>query len=473
MDKQIDEQFDLVVIGSGPGGYPAAIRAAQHGKKVALIEAKELGGTCLNRGCIPSKALIACAELLQEMKNSEKFGISCSGLFFDYQKMVERKDKIVTQIRNSLKQLLLANQIQIIQGFASFKSAKELVIQGEDLYVIRADKIIISSGSEPKSTALFTCDQKYIVDSTALLEKKTLPKKMIIIGGGVIGCEFASLYQILGVEVTIIEKLPSILAAEAISLSQFLTKEFKQRSIQLITQADIEKISVKQEKVEVLLKDLTSYQADLCLIAIGREMNLADLKLENAGIYLNDLKAIPVNAQMETAVAGIYAVGDIASKWWLAHVATHQGLIAADHACGKSVTMRYEAIPNVIFTSPEMASVGLSLEEAKIKGYQASLGQFPMQALGKAQASGHTKGFAQIVIDEITGQILGAQVVCTQASSLIAALTLAINNELTIECLTETIHAHPTFPEAFLEAGYLASNTPLHLPPQREKIKAG
>lgn len=460
------KKFDLIVIGSGPGGYPAAIRAAQKGKKVALVEADLIGGTCLNRGCIPSKALIAGAELFEEIRHADAFGIKIEKASIDYSKLVERKDQIVGKIRKSLEGLIRSNGIEIICGFAKFISPKKLQISGDK--TIEADQIIIASGSKPRSIPAFPFDGKKILDSTDILNLKILPKKMVIVGGGVIGCEFASLFNLLGVEIVILEMLPSILPAESASVSSTLTKAFQKRGVQIQAGIKVESIKTSSSGVTIALASQEIIEADLALVAVGRQMDLQDLNLEKIGVKLNNPSEIAVNDKMETTVPGIYAVGDVASKWWLAHVATHQGLVAADNACGIKSKMHYEAIPNVIFTLPEIASVGISLEEAKKRGFQASVGQFPFMALGKSQTANHTDGFAQIVIDEKTGQILGAQIVGHNASNLIAEMALAIQNELTIECIHETIHAHPTLSEAWLEAALIASGTPVHFPKAKQ-----
>jgi dihydrolipoamide dehydrogenase len=434
------KRFDIAVIGSGPGGYPAAIKAAQSGKTVALIEAKETGGTCLNRGCIPSKTLIASAEVLHKIQEAEDFGIKVGSVSFDYSKMVDRKDGVVGQIRKSLEGLIASNKITMFNGFGKLTSTKTIKITGKDNVEIIADKIILATGSEPRNIPAFPFDYKKVHDSTSLLEMRTLPKKLAIIGGGVIGCEFASLYAILGVEVTILEMMPRIIPMEAESVSTALTKAFKNKGIAIETGVAVEGIDTSGKGVKVKLAGGNTITADIALVAVGRKLNTSDIGLEKAGVLVLDNGMIAVNDKMETSTPGIYAIGDIASKWWLAHVATHQGIIAASNATGQSMRMNYNAVPSVIFTSPEIATVGLSLEQAQEKGYKAT-----------------------------TGQILGAQVVGHEASTLIAEMTIVITNELTVECITETIHAHPTVAEAWMEAAFLGEDAPLHWPPKKSK----
>ncbi len=465
----MEKHYDVVVIGSGPGGYPAAIRAASRGKKTALIEAGQIGGTCLNVGCIPSKSLIASAGKFDSLKQMAEFGITVGTSSFDYAKMVEKKNADVAKIRKSLEGLIKSHGVEIIQGFATFSGPKELSVEGENRLTIKAQKIIIATGSMPKSIPAFPFDGKKILDSTALLDLKKLPTSIAIVGGGVIGCEFASLFNLLGVKVVLIEMMPQLLPMECSSVSTALTSHFKKRGIQIETGAKVEKIETSKEGVTVLLGNGTTHPAEIALVAVGREMNLSKLNLDKAGVKLQNPSQIQVNERMETSVKDIYAVGDIASKWWLAHVATHQGLVAADNACGHPAKMHYNAVPNVIFTSPEIATVGMTLEEAKKAGYAAASEKFPLQALGKAQVTGKTEGFVQWVIDQKTGALLGAQSFGYEASSMIGESTIAIQNELLIESVQETIHPHPTLTESWMEAAFLSTNLPLHLPPKAKK----
>lgn len=464
-------KFDVAVLGSGPGGYPAAIRAAQRGAKVALIEALEVGGTCLNRGCIPSKALIANGELLRQIQKAEDFGIAVGNILCNYGKMAQRKDEVVLKMRNNLEKLIEANQITLLTGYGRFISPREINIQGKDAGTIYAENIIIATGSEPRKIESFPFDYERIHDSTSLLNQTKLPQSIVIIGGGVIGCEFASLYHSLGVKVTILELLPRILPMEAEEISQALTRSFQKRGIEIKTGVHVQKVQSEKNGVKAILSEGSSVQADIALVSVGRSLNTIDIGLEKAGLVPQKDGTIAVNDHMETEVAGIYAVGDIASRWWLAHVATHQGIIAAENATGGDATMHYNAIPSVIFTDPEIGTVGLSVQQAKEKGYQAIVGAFPFQALGKGQAAMHTEGFAQIVMDRSTKQILGAQVFGYEATTLITQMALAIANELTGDCITDTIHPHPTYSEIWMEASFLASGMPLHLPPSKKKVR--
>jgi len=460
----MEDTFDIIVIGGGPGGYPAAIKASQLGKKVALVEANEIGGTCLNRGCIPSKTLISNAEVLKKIKQAEKFGIYVDKVQFDFDKMIDRKDEVIDKVRTSLTNLVISNGVTIIEGFAKFVSPKEIKVTGKTNAILKADKIIIATGSEPQNIASFPCDHEYILDSTDILNRRKLPKKLAIIGGGIIGCEFASLYATFGVDVTIFEMMSRIIPMESANISSALAAAFKKQGIQMETNVLVQGIERTKDGIQVRLQDNKTFDADIALVAVGRKLNTNNIGLEKAGIAVLKNGMIAVNDKMETDVPGIYAIGDIASKWLLAHVASHQGLVAASNAAGIPAKMHYNSIPSVIFTVPEIGTVGLSLEDAIAQGYPATIGAYPFSALGKSQANLETEGFAQIVIDKKTGQILGAQVIGYQASVLIAEMGVAIANELTVESVTETIHAHPTIAESWAEAALIANDTPLHFP---------
>lgn len=462
------QHFDVIVLGGGPGGYPAAIKAAQLGKKVALVEAKELGGTCLNRGCIPSKALIASAETLGRVKEAADFGIIVGKVSFDFGKMVDRKDDVVAKVRKGLESVIASNKITLFRGFGKLVSPRTVKVTGQDNATLQADKVILATGSEPRNMSAFPFDYERIHDSTSLLELKELPKSILIVGGGVIGCEFASLYNLLGVSVTVIEMMPRIIPMECVSVSHALTKAFQRKGIQIETNALVEGIDKTKNGVTARLAGGKTYSADIALVAVGRSLNVSGIGLENAGLAPNEKGLIPVDDKMETPVRGLYAVGDIASRWWLAHVASHQGLVAGSNAAGRPARMHYNAVPSVIFTEPEIGTVGYSLEQAIAAGYAASVGAFPFQALGKAQAALQTDGFAQVVVERKTGQLLGAQIVGHEASSLVAEMVVAISNELTLESITESIHAHPTIAEAWLEAALIASEMPLHFPPKQK-----
>lgn len=460
--------FDIAVIGSGPAGYIAAIRAAQLGKNVALVEKGPLGGCCLNVGCIPTKTLLTHAAVVHQMKRAEDFGISIGPIAIHYEKMKARKDQVVAKIRTSLEGLIKSNKITIVRGSAQFQSPRELKVTGQDNLYLQADRMIIATGSIPMDIKAFPCDNIRILNSTSILELTHVPKSLAIIGGGYIGCEFATLFAELGTKVTILEALPSILTAQGATIAQFMTKSMTQRGIEIRTSVTVEKIQANRDGVIVSLAGGNALSAEYALVAVGRKVYTEGLHLEKAGLAVTERGFIEVNERMETAVAGIYAIGDVTGKWMLAHVGSHQGVVAAENACDRNTMIHYDAVPAVVFTAPEIATVGLSQEQAVAKGHQVVQGTFPYAALGKAQAAMETEGFTQIIADRKTGQILGATVIGFEASNLIAEMALAIQQELTLESVVETIHAHPTIAEAWHEAAAIALDRPLNFPPKKK-----
>ncbi len=460
------KKYDLAVIGSGPGGYVAAIRAAQLGKTVALIEKDSLGGCCLNVGCIPTKTLLSSAAVLHQIKRAKDFGITTGPVSFHYDQMKKRKDQVVAKMRTGLEGLIRSNKITLYKGFAQFESPKLLKVMGADSLYIEADKIIIATGSVPLDVKAFPCDQDRILNSTSLLELTEAPKSLVIVGGGYIGCEFASLFAELGTKVTILEALPTILTAQGAQIAGFMTKAFQAKGIDIQTNVTVKAIENQKTHVQVTLADGKTVDAEIALVSVGRKVYTEGLHLEKAGLKTTERGFIETDDHMETEVRGLYAIGDVTGKWMLAHVASHQAIVAAGHACGLEASIHYEAVPAVVFTSPEIATVGMTLEQAQKAGFDATAGSFPFVALGKAQASMDTEGFAQVISVKKTGQILGAVVIGHEASNLIAEMALAIQNELTLDSIIETIHAHPTMAEAWHEAALIAKETPIHFPPK-------
>jgi dihydrolipoamide dehydrogenase len=463
------KKHDVAVIGSGPGGYVAAIRAAQLGKSVALIEKDLLGGCCLNVGCIPTKTLLSNAAILHQIKRAKDFGISTGPISFQYDQMKKRKDQVVAKMRTSLEGLIKSNKIAIYRGAAQFESPKLLKVMGADSLFIEADKIIIATGSVPMDIRAFPCDNERILNSTSILELTEAPKSLAIVGGGYIGCEFASLFAELGTKVTILEALPTILTAQGAQIAQFMTKVFTAKGIEIQTNMTVKTIENKKSHVCITFSDGKTLEADYALVSVGRKVYTEGLQLDKAGLKTGDRGIIETNSHMETEVRGLYAIGDVTGKWMLAHVSSHQGIVAASNACGVEAQIHYEAVPAVVFTSPEIATVGMTLEQAQQRGFNAVAGSFPFMALGKAQASMDTEGFAQMISDKKTGQILGAVVIGHEASNLIAEMALAIQNELTIESVIETIHAHPTIAEAWHEAALISRETPINFPPKAKR----
>lgn len=459
---------DLAVIGAGTGGYVAAIKAAQLGLKVVIIEKDVLGGVCLNVGCIPTKTMISATQILSRIKDAEEFGITVGKPSINYAKMKERKDAVVKKLRAGVGVLMKTNNIEVLQGEAKFTSPRELKIMGKDNVFLHAEKTIIATGSIPLDVKAFPCDNVRILNSTSALELTVAPKSIIIIGGGYIGCEFASFFRGIGAEVTVLEALDSLIPLLGSNLAQPLTSAYQKQGINIRTKVFVEGIENNGKHVTVKLKGGEKLEAEYALVAIGRKIISENLGLEKAGVNVDQKGAVLVNDRMETSTNGIYAIGDVTGILMLAHVASHQGIVAATNAAGGDAEMHYDSVPAVVFTNPEIALVGLTLEQAQQKGYAATLSVFPFTALGKAVAAHEEEGFAQIVSDKKTGQILGAQVIGYEASALISEMGLAIHNELTLESVIDTIHAHPTLPEAWHEAALIANNTPINFPPKKK-----
>jgi dihydrolipoamide dehydrogenase len=471
------KKYDLIILGAGPGGYVAAIHAAilaqRSGKgdfSIAIIEEEHLGGTCLNWGCIPTKRLLAGAEILHKMHSLQSFGISVEGVKIDYPAMVQGKDRTVTNIRNSLQGLIASHAIEIIPGRGSFLNDHELlVVHQEQQHKVAFTHAIIATGSRPRQIPAFPFNGSNIHSSTSLLSLKEKPESLVIIGGGVIGCEFAYLFNQLGTKVTLLEAMTRLVPIEAQDLSDFLIDQFKKQGITVKTNVQVEGVESDASGIKVRLKDGSEINAQHTLVAIGRSYNTEKIGLEKLAIAPTAQGAIQVDERMRTSCPNIYAIGDVTGKILLAHVASHQGVIAVENIFGNRREMHYDAIPSVIFTSPEIGSVGRSLEKALADGFKAKTARFPFMALGKAQAIEETDGFAQLIVEEGTGRILGAQVAGAHASSLISEIAIAIAQELTVESIQETVHPHPTLSEAWHEAALLATGQALHLPPSRKR----
>ena len=456
--------FDVIVIGAGPGGYPAAIRAAQLGKKTAIIEKEAFGGTCLNWGCIPTKTLIASAERYHHAIHSEAFGVTAKGTSFDYAKMTARKAEIVSKLSSGVQMLLKSNGVELIKGLARFEGPNRLSVLQPDGTArwLSAASVIIAAGSDSAMPGFLPKDKR-VMDSRAFLELAALPKSLLVLGGGVIGCEFACMAAALGTQVTVVEMLEDIVVVLDRDVRRVLRKRMEALGITLLTGAPLTNIAVKKDKVSGTYKDQT-VEGDILLVAVGRKPNTADLDLARAGVKADERGTIPVDAQCRTNVASVFAVGDLVTgSIQLAHAATQQGVVAAEAAAG--LKSKVEKIcPSCIFTSPEIGMAGLTEAKAQQLGIAVKTAVFPFSVLGKAMAAGETDGFVKWVADPVTGQLLGAQAIGCHATELISEATLAIRNELTIDEIGNAIHCHPTLSEAWMEAAHAFHNSCIHLP---------
>jgi len=456
------EQIDVFIIGSGPGGYTAAIRAAQLGARVAVIEKNDLGGTCLNKGCIPTKSLISSVNILNFIRKAKDFGIKVEEKGIDFASIMARKEGILKQLRNGIKRLLRSYNIEVIKGKAYFVSPFKIKV-GDEFFNVR--KCIIATGSISSEIPGIKIDGEKIMTSEHILQLKHIPSSLLIIGGGAIGLEFACIFQALGTNVTIVEALSNIIPEEDREISQTLEKILMAKGIDIKKNTTIEGINYIDKGIEVILKSssINKLIIERVLIATGRKPYIRGLSLESAGIICENNKII-VNEKMETNIKGIYAIGDVTGPPFLAHKACAEGIIAAENAMGRQATMDYRVIPYCVFTIPEVASVGLSEERAKEKEYKINVGKFPFIASGRAITLGETKGFVKIIADKGTDVILGVHIVSADATELIAEAALAIKLGCTTGEITRIIHPHPTLSEAIFQAALSVHKKATDLP---------
>jgi dihydrolipoamide dehydrogenase len=459
---------DIIVIGGGPGGYVAAIRASQLGAKVTLVEKERLGGTCLNAGCIPTKVLLHTAEIYSEYKSSQDMGLNISSAGVDWDRLQLRKTGVVNQLVDGVYGLLASNNVELVEGSAEFINKNKVKVLKKDgsTTILESEGIIIASGSLPFIPPIDGINLDGVIDSTAALSLRKLPEKIVIIGGGVIGVEFATIFNSLGCEVSIIEMLPYILPPIDREIADILHRNLIEEGIQIYNDAKVSSIG-KTEKglcANVLMggKEF-SVEGENILVSIGRRANISGLNLQAAGIDC-EKGCILVNDRMETNIKGIYAVGDCNGKNMLAHVASRQGEVAAENLMGIESKMDYKVIPACVFTKPELASVGLTEEQAIQKGIEYKVGRFPLTANGKSIIMNEYKGLIKIIADKKYGEILGVHILGPRATELITEGALAISLEATIDEIVNTIHAHPTVGEALKEAALDADNMAIHMP---------
>ena len=447
-------EAQLAVIGAGPGGYVAAIRAAQRGAKVCLIEKDRVGGVCLNRGCIPTKTLAAAAELYARMQRASEYGLAVEGARPEMERVIRRKDEVVKRLAAGVEYLLRKNGVRLLRGTARFLSPHELLVAGPEGEIrIEAERIVIAAGTVPTAPAVFGYDGRLVITSDEALNLTELPRRVVIAGGGAIGCEFASIYRAFGAEVAVVEMLPRLLPALDADLGKALTSSFKKRGIEVHAGRKVEMVEKTGDAVMMRLESGAVLCADLVLLAIGRKTAVEGLDLGRAGLAADPRGRIPVDRSLRTAVLHIYAVGDINDRPYdLAHAASHQGLAVAESLFGPGRVYEDGAVPSCVFTDPEIASVGLSTEEAAAKGFSVKIGKFPYLANGRALAMGEPEGWVLVVAEEGTGRILGVHIFGAHASDLVAEAALAVRHGLTAAELAETIHAHPTLAETLPEA---------------------
>ncbi len=458
-------KYNVVVLGGGPGGYVAAIRAAQVGKKVAIIEANHLGGICLNWGCIPTKALLKNAEVFDLVKNAKKYGIEVGEVTVNWGKMIKRSRDVAKRLSKGIEFLMKKNKIDYIPAFGKLLDGTTIETTDADgkKTQLKAEKIIIATGARAKYFPGMEPDGKQIITYKEAMIPENQPKSLVIIGAGAIGVEFAHFYQTFGTEVTIIEALSNILPVEDEDISTELKKLFKKRKMNIFTNTMVEKIEKNKSKVKVHLKGGEIIEADKALIAVGVQGNIENLGLEDCNITVEE-GWIKVNEYMETSLSNVYAIGDVAGPPWLAHVASAEGITAVEHLAGLNPDpMKYDNIPGCTYCHPEVASVGLTEKAAKEKGYEVKIGNFPFRGLGKSMAVGDTDGFVKVVYDSKYGEMLGCHILGAEATNLITEAVIARNLETTHQEVLKTIHPHPTLSESIMEATADALGEAIHI----------
>lgn len=464
-------EYQIAVLGGGPGGYVAAIRAGQLGFKTVVIDKDNLGGICLNWGCIPTKSLLKNAEIYDTIKNHGKdFGITAKDLTYSFKDIIKRSRDIADRISKNVEILVKKNKVDRIRGFGKLISQNEIVVydsEGKKTKSITADKIIIATGARPRTIPQIPVDRKNIITSTEAMVLEELPKDLIVIGAGAIGIEFAYFYSVLGTKVTVVEMLENILPIEDKEVSQTLEKNFKKRGIEIYTNAVVEKAEVKAKKVNVIINQKgkkLELSAEKVLNAIGVVGNVEGFGLEELGIeiFKNHIKVDKNTYQ--TNIPNIYAIGDVIGPPWLAHVASAEGIHCVEGIKGiKNPPIDYDNIPGCTYCQPQVASVGLTEQKAKELGYEVKVGKFPFMASGKAFAVGEREGFVKLIFDAKYGEILGGHIIGSEATELIAEIALARALEATGHSIIKTVHAHPTLSESIMEAAANAYGESIHI----------
>jgi len=461
--------FDLLVVGAGPGGYVAALKGAQLGARVGIVEKHHLGGTCLNYGCIPSKALLSSAEMLHSIRNADQWGVQVPGeVAFDWKKISGHKDRTIRQLRGGIAHLLKGRAVTHLQGLGKLVAPGRLAVCSEagKQEVVTADRIILATGSKPTRIPGWPTDPELICTSDEAVHWTSLPKRLLIVGGGVIGCEFACMMQSFGVAVTIVEMLPNLLSTLDEDLGRELQTIFQKRRITCHLDASVDDMQLASGGVTVRLSNGSTSDFDRVLVATGRRPNTQKLDLSNAGVSSDGRGFISVNDRLETNVPDHFCIGDANGLSMLAHAASAQGVAAAENALGQGRSWN-AAIPSAVYTFPEVAAVGMTQQEATAAGLPISIGRFPLGHLGKAMAARHTDGFAKMIRNRETDQLLGIHMLGHNATECIAAATGMLQQQVSMHDVAETVWAHPTISEAMKEAAEDSLGMGLHLPPRK------
>ncbi len=460
--------FDVLVIGSGPGGYVAAIRASQFGKKVGIVERAEIGGICLNWGCIPTKALLRSAEVYELIKHSKNFGFSVENPTIDFPKVIKRSRDVANRLSKGIAFLLKKNKIEQVLGTGKLTGKNEVSVELNDggSKKITADKIIVATGARARQIPGMEADGKRVLTYREAMVVKEMPGSVTIVGAGAIGVEFAYFFNSLGADVTIVEMMPHIVPVEDEEVSKELEKSFKKQGIKIHTGTKVEKMDKGKSNVTLTVsKDgkTEKIKSDYCLMAVGVQGNIENLGLEEIGVK-TDRGYISVNENYQTNIPHIYAIGDIIGAPWLAHVASKEGILAAEHIGGhKIVPLDYTNIPGCTYCQPQVASVGYTEKKALEAGYKLKIGRFPVRVNGKALGMGESEGFIKIIYDEKYGELLGCHIIGPEATELITEVTFAKSVEATFEEVLHTVHPHPTLSEIVAEATHDAIGEAIHI----------
>ena len=462
------DQYDLVVIGSGPGGYVAAIRAAQLGLKTAIVERDALGGICLNWGCIPTKALLRSAEIYETLHRLDEFGLNADNIGFDAEAVVARSRKVAAQLSNGVKFLMKKNKIDVIEGSGKLAGAGKVAVESKDgkKNELTAKNIILATGARARTVPGLEPDGERIWTYREAMVPKSIPKSLIVVGSGAIGIEFASFYRAFGTEVTVVEMLERILPVEDEEISKEAARAFKKRGIRLLTGATVERVEKGKHGVSATIArggKTENIDAEIVISAVGIVGNVENLGLEDAGVEVEKTDVV-VNEWLETGAKGVYAIGDLVGPPWLAHKASHEGVLAAEHMAGLKGLHPIDTtkIPGCTYSTPQIASVGLTEAKAKEQGYEVKVGRFPFRANGKAIALGETEGFVKTVFDAKTGELLGAHMIGAEVTELIQGFGIARTLEATEADLIHAVFPHPTLSEMISEAVLDAEGRVLH-----------
>lgn len=474
MTQSHNSSKHIAILGAGPGGYVAAIRAAQLGAQVTVVEQEALGGVCLNWGCIPSKALLAVVELGDKLKKAAEMGLTGVGTFgYDPARMVSRKNTVVASLRRGVATLFKSWNITHVEGRGALVDARTIRVTKSDgsRQDVQADALVVATGSSWPNLPQFPVDGRLVITSREALDLSVVPASLLIIGGGVEGCEFASLYSGLGTKVTVVELLPRVLPTEDEEISMIVARELKKRSAEICVGTSVEQWERRPGGLKATLKDGTIVDAQQILVSVGRGFNTRDIGLERVGVALGRRGEVLVDETLQTNVAGVYAIGDVTGKAMLAHVASAQGKVAVAHALGHEARINYDVIPAGIFTLPEVGRVGLTEAQARAQcearggepAHDLKVGRFRYVALGKSQATGETTGLFKLIADGQTGKLLGAHIVGAHASDLIHEAALAMETDIPASRVASMIHAHPTMAEGLMEAAEDLTGEAIHL----------